>query len=89
MFLVRLRTMLKNRIRVLLVQREIEPPPVSDLFGQVGNQGPELPKPDGRLLREDVELVEVLQEKIRSTEGLTPSFRREKRRRVIPGACRA
>ena len=74
MFLVRLRTMVKNRVRALLCQHGISPPPVSDLFGKKGlrwlKQEPELPEPDGWLLREEVELVEVLKEKIRATEGL-------------------
>jgi transposase len=36
MFLVRLRTMVKNRLRALLSQHGISPPPVSDLFGKKG-----------------------------------------------------
>jgi transposase len=36
MFLVRLRTMVKNRVRALLSQHGVEPPPVSDLFGKKG-----------------------------------------------------
>ena len=74
MFLVRIRTMVKNRIRALLCQHGIEPPPVSDLFGKKGlawlREEPELPDPDGWLLREDVELAETLKQKIRATEGL-------------------
>ena len=73
MFLVRIRTMVKNRIRALLTQHGVEPPPVSDLFGKKGlawlKEEPELPDPDGWLLREDVELAETLKAKIRSTEG--------------------
>jgi len=52
----------------------VEPPPVSDLFGKKGlawlKEEPELPDPDGWLLREDVDLAETLKAKIRSTEGL-------------------
>ncbi len=74
MFLVRLRTMVKNRVRALLSQHGISPPPVSDLFGKKGiawlKEEPELPDPDGWLLGEDVALAEVLKEKIRATEGL-------------------
>jgi transposase len=74
MFLVRLRTMVKNRIRALLFQHGVEPPPVGELFGKKGlawlKEEPELPAPDGWLLREDIELAEVLKQKIRSTEGL-------------------
>ena len=74
MFLVRVRTMVKNRVRALLCQHGVQPPAVSDLFGKKGllwlKEGPELPDPDGWLLREEVELAETLKEKIRATEGL-------------------
>jgi transposase len=74
MFLVRLQTMVKNRVWALLWQHGIEPPPVSDLFGKKGltwlREQTELPEPDGRLLREEVGLAETLKEKIRSTESL-------------------
>ena len=47
---------------------------MSDLFGKKGlawlREEPELPDPDGWLLREDVELAETLKQKIRATEGL-------------------
>lgn len=36
MFLVCLRTMVKNRVRTLLAQHGIEPAPVSDLLGKKG-----------------------------------------------------
>jgi transposase len=74
MFLVRLRTMVKNRVRALLHQHGVEPPPTSDLFSKKGlawlKEEPELPDPDGWLLREEVELAETLKGKIRATEGL-------------------
>jgi transposase len=74
MFLVRLQTMVKNRVWALLWQHGIEPPPVSDLFGKKGltwlREETELPEPDGRLLREEVGLAETLKQKIRSTESL-------------------
>jgi transposase len=74
MFLVRLQTMVKNRVWALLWQHGIEPPPVSDLFGKKGltwlREEIELPEPDGRLLREEVGLAETLKQKIRSTESL-------------------
>ena len=35
-FLVRMRTRLKNRIHVLLDRRHIPPPPVTDIFGKSG-----------------------------------------------------
>ncbi len=74
MFLVRVRTMVKNRVRALLCQHGVEPPPVSDLFAKKGllwlKEEPELPEPDGWLLGEDVDLAETLKGKIRATEGL-------------------
>jgi transposase len=81
MFLVRLQTMVKNRIRALLSQHGISPPPVSDLFGKKGlswlKEEPELPEPDGWLLREEVKLAETLKEKISATEGLIAEVAQE------------
>ena len=81
MFLVRLQTMVKNRIRALLSQHGIFPPPVSDLFGKKGlswlKEEPELPEPDGWLLREEVKLAETLKEKISATEGLIAELAQE------------
>lgn len=73
MFLVRLRTMVKNRIRALLAQHAVEVPEVSDLYGKRGRawlDGLELPDADGKLLREDLELLDFLSERISTTEGL-------------------
>jgi transposase len=73
LFLVRVRTMLKNRIQALLSQHSVEPPEASDLFGTKGlawMKDLSLPEPDGALLREQVALVEVIREHIRGTEGL-------------------
>jgi len=73
LFLVRVRTMLKNRVTALLAQHGIERPAVSDLFGRKGLawlQGVDLPWPDDRLLAEDLDLVEVLNARIASTEDL-------------------
>jgi transposase len=92
MFLVRVRTMVKNRVRALLCQHGVEPPPVSDLFGKKGlawlKEEPELPDPDGWLLREEVEPAETLKEKIRATaRGSSRSLRRGIRRWGGSGAC--
>jgi transposase len=73
MFFVRLRTMVKNRIRALLSQHALQLPLVTDLYGKAGLQwlrGVTLPDPDGRLLREDVELLGVLQQRIAVTEAM-------------------
>lgn len=56
LFLVQLRTMMKNRIRALLAQHAVEVPKLSDLFGKCGFawlRQIELSGPDGSLLRED------------------------------------
>ena len=73
MFMVRVRTMLKNRIKALLAQHEVTPPKVTDLFGKQGRlwlQQLTLPHPDGPLLSEDLELFEVLSKRITNTEAL-------------------
>lgn len=72
MFFVRIRTMLKNRIRALLSQHAVVLPEVSDLYGKAGLRWLRelaLPDLDGRLLHEDVELLDVLQERIVATDS--------------------
>lgn len=73
MFFVRIQTMMKNRIRALLSQYAMVLPEVSDLFGKAGLawlRGLELPDPDRRLFREDIALLEVLQERITATDSV-------------------
>lgn len=73
MFFVRIQTMLKNRLHALLAQHALRLPEVSDLYGTEGLQwlrGLQLPDPDGSLLREDLELLAVVQQRIKVTEGL-------------------
>lgn len=73
MFLVRVRTMLKNRIKALLAQHSIVIPEFSDLYGKKGFQwlrSLKLAEPDGKLLDEDLELLIVLNERIAATEDL-------------------
>jgi transposase len=73
LFFVRVRTMLKNRIRALLSQHAIVLPEVSDLYGKAGLRwlhALELPEPDGRLLQENLALLESLGERIVATEGM-------------------
>lgn len=65
--------MVKNRIWALLSQHAVELPEVSDLYGQAGLRWLRtlpLPEPDGHLLREDIRLLEVLQDQIAATNGL-------------------
>ena len=73
MFFVRVRTMLKNRIKALLVQHSVETPQVSDLYGKKGLQWLKAlkpPEPDDKLLNEDLGLLLVLNERITATENL-------------------
>lgn len=73
MFFVRVRTMLKNRIRALLSQHAIVFPDVSDLYGKAGLRWlreVNLPDPDAGLLREEVQLLEVLNERIAVTDSV-------------------
>jgi len=65
--------MLKNRISALLAQHSIQRPEVSDLYGKAGKRWLRalvLEEADGSLLREDVGLLELLQERIKLTEKL-------------------
>lgn len=73
MFLVRLRTMVKNRVRALLAQHGVEVPEVSDLYGKAGREwleGLALPGFDGQLLKEDLDLLDFLRERISATNDL-------------------
>lgn len=73
LFLVQLSTMVKNRIRALLSQHEVQPPQVSDLFGKVGLtwlETVELTQPDSALLHEDRELLVFLKARVNATEKL-------------------
>jgi len=73
LFLVQLRTMVKNRVRALLAQHAVEAPKLSDLFGKSGLawlSQVQLPSPDKDLFQEDLQLLRVFNEKIASTESL-------------------
>jgi transposase len=73
MFFMRMQTMLKNRIHALLNQHALALPNVSDLFGRAGLrclQSLELPDPEGRILHEDIVLLEVLQQRVAATDRL-------------------
>jgi transposase len=92
MFFVRVRTMVKNKIKALLAQYGVEGPRVSDLFGVEGMKwlkGVKLAGSDGSLLKEDLGFLEVLQERIASTEGLIVKLSKEdqavKWLRSLPG----
>jgi transposase len=92
LFLVRLRTMLKNRIHALLDRHHVVPPPVSDLFGKRGRDylsKVELAGPAEELLRQDLRLLEVFGSEIGETEKLLARSLEGDRRvellRTIPG----
>lgn len=73
MFMVRIRTMIKNRISALLSQHSIQRPPVTDLFGKRGLtwlRALQLPYPDGQLLQEDLTLLDALTARITTTDML-------------------
>ena len=70
-FLVRLRTRIKNRIHTLLDRNHLAVPAITDLFGKKGTnylRGVELKGIEGEILRECMTLMEQLNNLIRSTE---------------------
>jgi len=73
-FLVVLRTMVKNRIHALADRYHWPTEGFSDLFGKRGllwlqQAGAKLPAPDAGLLQQDLELLKELSAHIRATEG--------------------
>lgn len=71
MWLVKLQTMLKNRIHDIIDRNHVKPPEVSDLFGRGGRTWLEelrFGEPDGNLLNADLELLDTLRTHIRQTE---------------------
>ncbi len=70
MFWVRLQTMLKNRIQVLLSQHTVVRPDVTDLFGKAGLawlRELTLSEPDHQLLRADLEVLRMLAQQVTVT----------------------
>lgn len=75
MFFIRLRTMVKNRIFMILERHpEVKDRPgVVDLFGRQGRfwlENLRLSSPDGRLLKESLELLNNLNERIKASDYL-------------------
>lgn len=72
LYWARLRTRIRNRIHALLDrQRELELPQCRDLFGARGKgflRRLELPEPEGMLLREDLALLETLDQQIKAQQ---------------------
>ena len=92
MFLVRLRTKVKNRLTVHLDRLHIPLPAVSDLFGKRGInylKGLQLPGIDGEILRESMELLDTLNTLIKGAEkelqGGIGKDRRVEVLKTIPG----
>jgi len=95
LFLVRVRTMLKNRIHALLDRHHIVPPPASDMFGKRGRNylsKVELAGCAQDLLRQDLRLLELLNLEIRQAEALLAQTLKGDRRiellLTIPGLGR-
>jgi transposase len=72
LYWARLRTMMRNRIHALVDrQKDLKLPQCSDLFGVKGVAAlrtAQLPEPDQRLLRDDVELLDLLKIQIKRLE---------------------
>ncbi|MGE5172284.1 MAG: IS110 family transposase, partial [Betaproteobacteria bacterium] len=92
MFLVRLRTRVKNRLTVLLDRLHVPLPVVSDLFGKAGInylKGLQLSGINGEVLRENMELLEMLNKLVKQAEKeIELSIGRDRRvelLRTIPG----
>jgi len=79
-FWIRQRTMIRNRVHILMDrQRGLKVPVVRDLFGKRGMdwlKGLNLPEPDGTLLREDLAVMERLNEQLKELDRLVASENR-------------
>jgi len=91
-FLVRMRTMVKNRIQALLARHHVPLPAVSDIFGKRGRDylsKVQLEAAAQELLRQDLELLTALGAEIRATEKwlerATQGDRRVELLLTIPG----
>jgi transposase len=78
LYWARLRTRIRNRIHALIDrQRELSMPQCSDLFGRKGISALTklvLSEPDATLLREDLELLGMIQQQIKAQEGRIVEF---------------
>lgn len=71
MWLVKLQTMIKNRIHNVLDRNHLTLPEKTDLFGSSGRawiKALNLPDPDGKLLAADLEILDTVRSHIRETE---------------------
>ncbi|HUW13724.1 MAG TPA: IS110 family transposase [Anaerolineae bacterium] len=90
MFLVRLRTMLKNRIHILIDRHpelSAQAQCFSDLFGKAGREWlaqVAVPGVDAQLWYEDLELLEVIEAHVRASDGWVSQLsRRDGRARLL------
>lgn len=71
LWLVRIKTAVKNRIHNILDRNHMKPPECTDIFGSRGRawmKAVTLPEIDDRLLRSDLELLATLEADIKGTE---------------------
>lgn len=92
LFLVRMRTMVKNRVHALLDRNHVVIPRFSDLFGRAGQRylaALELPAGEGNLLQGHLRLLETLGAHVKETEGWLSEAMKEdgrvSRLRTVPG----
>ncbi len=70
-WLIRLQTMIKNRIHSIIDRNHQQPPKLSDLFGSTGRawiNALKLREPDGKLLKSHLLLLDFVRQQARSTE---------------------
>ena len=73
LFLVGLRTRIKNRVHALLDRHHVVPPPMSDVFGKAGRTylaKVELPGTAQPMLDQDMRLLDAIVGEVRATERL-------------------
>jgi len=71
LWLVELKTRIKNRIHNIIDRNHAGPPPAADLFGKAGRRFMDqlhLPSPDDRLLKAHLELLDLAQNQIGRSE---------------------
>jgi transposase len=88
----RLRTRLRNRVHALVDRHDAPLPQCSDLFGRKGSralEALELPAPDDLILREHMEMLELMRSQMRDQEGAIAAANRSdpiaRRLLSIPG----
>lgn len=70
-WLIRLQTMIKNRIHSIIDRNHQQPPKLTDLFGSTGRawiNALKLREPDAKLLKTHLELLDFIRQQVRQTE---------------------